>query len=249
MMWLGRRPRILECLLTMRRIYETERGDPRCSPKRGFVLSPGPAAPDVCGHKPFRLQPAGHPPRASTPFADSPAIGYQAVQQVMRPDDAAASDSCQLVGGAAGTGMGRRVGWVGSAYRAFATVASKITCFGRSTCWQKKCSVCATVPWEAFGAYVESLHAAADKQLQSPHALPCAAQHYWGNEGSGGGFGGGGEGNNGVQNGVAKAMGVTKLMKQCTAMLRERMGDSAGGSSDAHVAAARCALSCRGFRV
>ena len=62
----------MECLLTMRRIYETERGDPRCSPKRGFVLSPKPGAPDVCGHKPFRLQPAGHPPRASTPFADSP---------------------------------------------------------------------------------------------------------------------------------------------------------------------------------
>ena len=72
----------MECLLTMRRIYESERGDPRCSPRRGFVLSPKPGAPDVGGHKPFRLQPAGHQPRASTPFADSPAIAYQAVQQV-----------------------------------------------------------------------------------------------------------------------------------------------------------------------
>ena len=75
----------MECLLTMRRIYESERGDPRCSPRRGFVLSPKPGAPDVGGHKPFRLQPAGHPPRASTPFADSPAIAYQAVQQVVPP--------------------------------------------------------------------------------------------------------------------------------------------------------------------
>ena len=71
----------------------------------------------------------------------------------------------------------------------------------------------------------------------------CAAQHYWGSESSGAGHGGGGGGEGGAaaQNGVAKAVGVTRLMKQCTAMLRERMGDSGGCSaSDSNMAAARC---------
>ena len=56
-----------------------------------------------------------------------------------------------------------------------------------------------------------------------------APQHYWGH----------GEG--GQPGGTAKAVGVTKLMQQCTSMLRERMGDGGGAAApDAH-AAVRCA--------
>ena len=78
---------------------------------------------------------------------------------------------------------------------------------------------------------------------QAPTLFFHAAQHYWGGEGGGANTGnGGGEGGAGAQAGVAKAVGVTKLMKQCTAMLRERMGDRDGASSsEPTTAAARCA--------
>jgi hypothetical protein len=77
----ARRPRIVECLLTLRRIYESEREDPgrRRSPRQ---LAAG--GPDLSGHRPLRLPP-GVPTRLSTPYTDSPAINYQAVQQVPIP--------------------------------------------------------------------------------------------------------------------------------------------------------------------
>ena len=70
-----RRPRVVECLLTLRRIYEVERNEGRRSPRRPFALSPRAGTPDVSGHQPLRLS-----QRHSSPF--TPDINYQAVQQV-----------------------------------------------------------------------------------------------------------------------------------------------------------------------
>lgn len=67
----------MECLLTLRRIYEAENSDNQKSPRRPFILSPRQGTPDVSGHKPFKLG-----KRDSTPFAATPEISYQAVQQV-----------------------------------------------------------------------------------------------------------------------------------------------------------------------
>lgn len=70
-----RRPRVVECLLTLRRVYEVERSEGRRSPRRPFALSPRAGTPDVSGHQPLRLA-----QRHSSPF--TPDINYQAVQQV-----------------------------------------------------------------------------------------------------------------------------------------------------------------------
>ena len=70
----------MECLLTLRRIYETERNDNANNPRRPFILSPRHSTPDVSGHQPFKL--GG---RQSTPSAATPEINYQAVQQVPPP--------------------------------------------------------------------------------------------------------------------------------------------------------------------
>lgn len=65
----------MECLLTLRRIYEVERNDNKRSPRRPFALSPRAGTPDISGHQPLRLS-----QRHSSPF--TPDINYQAVQQV-----------------------------------------------------------------------------------------------------------------------------------------------------------------------
>lgn len=69
------RPRVVECLLTLRRIYEVERNDGKRSPRRPFALSPRAGTPDVSGHQPLRLA-----QRHASPF--TPDVNYQAVQQV-----------------------------------------------------------------------------------------------------------------------------------------------------------------------
>ena len=69
------RPRVVECLLTLRRIYEVERNEGKRSPRRPFALSPRAGTPDVSGHQPLRLS-----QRHSSPF--TPDVNYQAVQQV-----------------------------------------------------------------------------------------------------------------------------------------------------------------------
>lgn len=74
------RPRVVECLLTLRRIYETERDDNAKNPRRPFILSPRQSTPDVSRHQPFKLG-----TRQSTPGAATPEINYQAVQQVPPP--------------------------------------------------------------------------------------------------------------------------------------------------------------------
>ncbi len=74
------RPRVVECLLTLRRIYETEMDDNAKNPRRPFILSPRQSTPDVSGHQPFKLS-----GRQSTPGAATPEFNYQAVQQVPQP--------------------------------------------------------------------------------------------------------------------------------------------------------------------
>lgn len=74
------RPRVVECLLTLRRIYETEMDDHAKNPRRPFILSPRHSTPDISGHQPFKL--GG---RQSTPGAATPELNYQAVQQVLPP--------------------------------------------------------------------------------------------------------------------------------------------------------------------
>ena len=71
------RPRVVECLLTLRRIYEVERNDGKRSPRRPFALSPRSGTPNVSGHPPLRLA-----QRHSSPFLTTPDVNYQAVQQV-----------------------------------------------------------------------------------------------------------------------------------------------------------------------
>ena len=71
------RPRVVECLLTLRRIYEVERNDGKRSPRRPFALSPRSGTPNVSGHQPLRLS-----QRHSSPFLATPDVNYQAVQQV-----------------------------------------------------------------------------------------------------------------------------------------------------------------------
>ena len=69
---------MVECLLTLRRIYEVERNEGKRSPRRPFALSPRAGTPNVSGHQPLRLS-----QRHSSPF--TPDINYQAVQQVCFP--------------------------------------------------------------------------------------------------------------------------------------------------------------------
>ncbi len=69
---------MVECLLTLRRIYEVERNEGKRSPRRPFALSPRAGTPDVSGHQPLRLS-----QRHSSPF--TPDVNYQAVQQVYEP--------------------------------------------------------------------------------------------------------------------------------------------------------------------
>ena len=71
------RPRVVECLLTLRRIYEVERNEGKRSPRRPFALSPRQGTPNVAGHPPLRLS-----QRHSSPFLATPDVNYQAVQQV-----------------------------------------------------------------------------------------------------------------------------------------------------------------------
>lgn len=73
---------MVECLLTLRRIYETERDDNTKNPRRPFILSPRQSTPDISRHQPFKLG-----TRQSTPGAATPEISYQAVQQVPQPAD------------------------------------------------------------------------------------------------------------------------------------------------------------------
>ena len=80
------RPRVVECLMTLRRIYELERKEGKRSPRRPFALSPRAGTPDVSGHQPLRLS-----QRPSSPF--TPDVNYQAVQQVHSPLLAASSCS------------------------------------------------------------------------------------------------------------------------------------------------------------
>ena len=68
---------MVECLLTLRRIYEVERNDGKRSPRRPFALSPRSGTPNVSGHPPLRLS-----QRHSSPFLATPDVNYQAVQQV-----------------------------------------------------------------------------------------------------------------------------------------------------------------------
>ena len=68
---------MVECLLTLRRIYEVERNDGKRSPRRPFALSPRSGTPNVSGHPPLRLS-----QRHSPPFLATPDVNYQAVQQV-----------------------------------------------------------------------------------------------------------------------------------------------------------------------
>jgi hypothetical protein len=72
------RPRIVECLLTLRRIYEVENNDNLKSPRRPFLLSPRQGTPDLSRHKPLRLA-------KRDSLAATPDINYQAVQQVGHP--------------------------------------------------------------------------------------------------------------------------------------------------------------------
>lgn len=60
--------------------------------------------------------------------------------------------------------------------------------------------------------------------MESPEVnFEGVAQHYFGNDGSSAGMGQ-------KPKGVQAALGVTRLMQQCTAMLRERMHDGSSRS-------------------
>lgn len=76
---------MVECLLTLRRVYEVERSEGRRSPRRPFALSPRAGTPDVSGHQPLRLagqQRLSYAHSQGSPFMATPDVNYQAVQQV-----------------------------------------------------------------------------------------------------------------------------------------------------------------------
>ena len=157
---------MVECLLTLRRIYEVERNDGKRSPRRPFALSPRSGTPNVSGHQPLRLS-----QRHSSPFLATPDVNYQAVQQV------------------------------------------------HSQCSPPHCI--STMPSCAILLpHWLTLQMKQSQQTQSHESSQAYVQRY---------FGSAAEQQPGrAANQLDQANGVTRMMQQCTAMLRDRMGDEAG---------------------
>lgn len=70
-----------------------------------------------------------------------------------------------------------------------------------------------------YSMFSAQVHSATNQNMDSPDInFEGVAQHYFGGDGSSVGMGH-------KPKGVQAALGVTRLMQQCTAMLRERMHD------------------------